>query len=143
MTSRLALAESVRGDVLAHAAAGARDPAGPREVCGVLVGERNDAGRSRVVDAVRVPNVADDPRTAYELDPVATLAAIESAERDGRDLVGFYHSHPESAPLPSAADRARATWTGYVYLIASPATDELRAWRWSGEAFDPVAVEGP
>jgi proteasome lid subunit RPN8/RPN11 len=45
-------------------------------------------------------------------------------------VVGFYHSHPDHPPSPSATD-AECAWPGYVYLIcsltASGAT-ETKAW---------------
>jgi len=47
-----------------------------------------------------------------------------------------------SAPVPSATDRARATWLGYVYLIVSP-PDALRAYRYVDDGFVelPIQVE--
>jgi proteasome lid subunit RPN8/RPN11 len=125
--------------LLEHAREGAAET--PAEVCGVLVGTRGDP--DRVTAVRRVANVADDPRHAYELDPAETVATIEAVEADGDDVVGFYHSHPEGAAQPSAVDRDRATWSGYVYLIVGlgPSEPEIRAWRWTGEAFDPLAVE--
>jgi proteasome lid subunit RPN8/RPN11 len=133
-SSKLVLTADVEASLLAHARDGAAaDP--PREVCGVLVGADD-----RVTDLRRVPNVADAPRTRYELDPEATLSAIDDAEAAGDDVVGFYHSHPESAAVPSAIDETQATWPGYVYLIVSPRDEVIRAWRWTGEAFDPLVV---
>jgi proteasome lid subunit RPN8/RPN11 len=137
----LVLTADVRAALFDHASEGAaRDP--PEEVCGVLEGGRGPP--DSVVSTTRVDNVADAPRSAYELDPAATVGAIDDAERAGREVVGFYHSHPESAPVPSAVDRERATWTGYVYAIVSPASDALRAYRFTGDGFDAldVRVEG-
>ena len=134
MTSNsLALTRNVAERLLAHAREGT-DP--PREVCGVLVGSEG-----RVTDLRRVPNVADDPRTRYELDPEAAMDAIDDAEDAGDSVLGFYHSHPESAAVPSETDRTQATWPGYVYVIVSPRDDEIRAWRWTGAAFDPLDVQ--
>jgi len=135
----LRLTSSVRDALLAHARDGAdREP--PEEVCGVLAGERGSP--DHVTGARRVPNVATHLRTEYELDPAATMATIDRIEDAGDEAVGFYHSHPESDPVPSATDRARATWKGYVYLIVSP-PDALRAYRYTGDGFEalPVQVE--
>ncbi len=124
----------------------------PAEVCGVLLGERagdadtergeRDADTAdRVAEAVPVANVADDPERFYELDPAETVAAIENAETRGRDVVGFYHSHPRGPAEPSEIDHKRATWTGYVYAIVAP--EEIVAYRWTGESFRPLRVETP
>jgi proteasome lid subunit RPN8/RPN11 len=135
-TETLRLSPAVRTDLVDHAAEGAdRDP--PEEVCGVLAGRR---APDRASATRRVPNVADHPRSRYELDPEATMAAVDAVEAAGDDVVGFYHSHPEGAPVPSATDRARATWTGYVYAIVSP-PDSIRAYRFTGDGFDELAVQ--
>lgn len=136
-SSRLVLPTDVRTALFSHARDGVAD--GRKEVCGVLAGERG-AEHDRVTDARRVTNVADAPRVAYELDPEETLRTVEAIEAAGLDVVGFYHSHPESAARPSETDRAQATWTGHVYCIVSPAEDAIRAWRWTGESFERLDV---
>lgn len=136
-TDSLLLARDALDALLEHTHEGAaRDP--PAEVCGVLAGVRGPP--DRVTVARRVPNVAAHPRAEYELDPAATMAAIDRVEDRGDDAVGFYHSHPESDPVPSATDRARATWPGYVYLIASP-PDAFRAYRYTGDGFAELSVQ--
>jgi proteasome lid subunit RPN8/RPN11 len=132
----LVLAPGVRDALLDHAREGA-DREHPEEVCGVLAGECGPP--DRVTATRRVPNVAAHPRTEYELDPAATMAAIDRVEDRGDDAVGFYHSHPESDPVPSATDRARATWPGYVYCIVSP-PDAVRAYRYVDDGFVEIPV---
>ncbi|WP_224449130.1 desampylase [Haloprofundus salilacus] len=140
--TRLLLATAASDAIFSHAREGLRSDGGPREVCGVLCGERTDGDApNRVTGVRRVPNVAADPRSRYELDPEATLSAIESVEATDDDVVGFYHSHPESRARPSETDRREATWEGYVYLVVSPTRDEMGAWRWTGERFVPLEVE--
>jgi proteasome lid subunit RPN8/RPN11 len=157
---------AVRDALLAHAREGCRrDP--PVEVCGVLGGERGGTGAGEsgpaagrasgtVTEARRVPNVADAPRTRYELDPAATMATLEELEADGLAHLGFYHSHPHGPLAPSATDRDGAHWPGYVYAIVAPfdvadtsASDgggegdregALGAWLWTGDAFERLDV---
>ena len=107
----------------------------PEEICGVLGGR---AGR--VTHAEPVPNVAADPESRYELDPAATIEAIDRVEESAEHL-GFYHSHPRGPPEPSATDEARATWPGYVYCIVVVPDSTVKAWRWTGERFDELTVE--
>ncbi|WP_248897870.1 desampylase [Haloplanus halobius] len=136
-TESLRLTPPARDALLDHAREGA-DRAPPAEVCGVLAGTRGPP--DRVTETRRVENVASTPRSRYELDPEATMAAIDDVEAAGTDVVGFYHSHPESDPVPSATDHERATWEGYVYVIVSP-PDSIRAYRYTGEGFDPLPVQ--
>ncbi|MUV59049.1 M67 family metallopeptidase, partial [Halogeometricum sp. CBA1124] len=79
------------------------------------------------------------PRREYELDPAGTVATIDRLESTGLDVVGFYHSHPESDPVPSRTDERRATWPGYVYLLCNP-DGRLNAYRWTGETFDRLSL---
>lgn len=122
--------------LLTHAREGA-----PAEICGVLGGTRTGTGAT--VETVRsVPNVADAPRTRYELDPERQLGVIEDLEARGEEIVGFYHSHPDGPPGPSATDRAQATWPDAYYVILSLAGDpSIGAWRFTGERFEDAPVE--
>lgn len=112
----------------------------PAEMCGVLLGTGRESDPVRVVDTSAVPNVADEPRTRYELDPGAVAQVFASVEGEGEssastpdeatgstEVVGFYHSHPRGPPGPSATDRAQAQWPGYVYVIVSLTTDRAQA----------------
>lgn len=153
---RLLLTPAVRERLFEHAREGTEESERSDEsveICGVLGGEADvatddtdgsDERTARVTDLRTVPNVAETPRFRYDLDPSATVEAIDALERAGLDHLGFYHSHPEGPRGPSRTDEARATWPGYVYLIVSLGEDPaIGAWRWSGESFVqlPVAVE--
>ncbi|WP_380677138.1 desampylase [Salinigranum sp. GCM10025319] len=117
--------------LLDHARQGA-----PEEICGVLGGRDG-----RVTTAEPVPNVASDPERRYELDPAATIDAIDRVEASAStEHLGFYHSHPRGPPDPSATDEAEATWPGYVYCIVSVPDASLSAWRWTGERFERLSV---
>jgi proteasome lid subunit RPN8/RPN11 len=106
----------------------------------VLAGEHNDE-RSRVVAAHPTANVAEAPRTRYRIGPEELLATVEEIEAGGREVVGFYHSHPSGPERPSATDEARATWSGYSYVICSLAGEpSLGSWRWTGERFEAEEI---
>ncbi len=107
------------GDVVGAIRAHARE-ALPDECCGFLLGHAPGDVRA----SARAANRAADSRSRFALDPAEVLAAHRSAARAGRDVVGFYHSHPRGPATPSAHDRALA-WPGHVYVIA--AGDSLRA----------------
>lgn len=92
-----------------------------REVCGVLLGVW---GAPTVVDGVvRGINILH-ARDRYMLDAASLLQADDAASARGGSVVGFYHSHPNQAAIPSISDRQTA-WHGFVYLIVS--TDAAHA----------------
>ncbi|WP_176495804.1 Mov34/MPN/PAD-1 family protein [Sphingomonas sp. HMP6] len=82
------------------------------EVCGLLFGTP-----ARIEQALRCCNVAPDPRSAFEIDPVQLIAAHKAERRGGPRIVGCYHSHPSGPPLPSARDAAAAMTDGAIWLI--------------------------
>jgi proteasome lid subunit RPN8/RPN11 len=96
----------------------------PRECCGLLVG----SGQS-VVRSVRAKNV-DARATRYLIDPEDHFKAIRAARADGLEIIGAYHSHPASAPVPSPTDVSEAnSGPDFVYVIVSLVNAEARAFR--------------
>jgi proteasome lid subunit RPN8/RPN11 len=103
---RCTIAPGVLEEVIAHAL-GAR----PSECCGVLLGNEGE-----IVEAVRTRNLAQSANR-FLIDPEDHINARRAARGRGLVVVGFYHSHPSSAPEPSATDLAEASYPGHLYLI--------------------------
>jgi proteasome lid subunit RPN8/RPN11 len=92
----------------------------PHECCGVLVGKFEEAGDKTVRSVERCGNTrTDSPRNRYSISPVDLFRIQREAELQGRDLVGFYHSHPDHPALWSGTDLAEAHWSGCSYVITS------------------------
>ena len=126
----IAIPASALQEMLAHA----REEA-PRECCGLLVG-RGEA----VARIIRARN-ADVKATRYLIDPADHFAAIRSARADGLEVIGAYHSHPSSAPVPSPTDIAEANCgSDFLYVIVSPAGDDVRAYRIDGDKYVSVGL---
>ncbi len=93
----------------------------PAEGCGFLVGARRPDGEVVISHQLPVDNhrVADGAaRTRYFISPDDFRVAEREAAANGLQVVGVYHSHPDSAAQPSSYDREHA-WPWYRYLIAS------------------------
>jgi len=95
--------------VVAHAR-----EAAPAECCGLLLGTGNT-----VVAAARTRNTAGDPARRFEIDPQDHVDARREARGRGLAVLGFYHSHPRSQPVPSPTDLAEASYPDHLYLIVS------------------------
>jgi len=123
----LRIAVSARAELEALAAASY-----PVEGCGVLVGSFAGDGGVEVVEASAGRNlVTDRAHDRYELDPGDIVAAERAARAAGRDVVGFWHTHPDHPARPSRFDTERA-WPEYVYVICATTAEgvaDLRAWR--------------
>jgi proteasome lid subunit RPN8/RPN11 len=114
-------------ELLAHA----REEA-PRECCGLLIGKGE-----AVVRSVRARNL-DASATRYLIDPEDHFAAIRAARAEGLEVIGAYHSHPSSAPVPSPTDVAEAnSGSEFLYVIVSLSGDEVRAYRMERGTFTP------
>ena len=117
----------------------------PREGCGLLVG-RDLAGERAVEYAVPTRN-ADATARRYAIPPEEFLVAERAARERGLEVVGFYHSHPDVEPAPSATDTA-AAWPHYTYLIVgveAGKSGEVTAWRLAPDGFvaEPLRQPAP
>lgn len=98
--------------ILDHAAAGL-----PNEACGLLGGYEEEGNRI-VTDVYLLRNV-DESREHFSMDPAEQFATIKDIRSKGRQLLGNFHSHPESPSRPSQEDIRLAFDPKMNYLILS------------------------
>jgi proteasome lid subunit RPN8/RPN11 len=91
----------------------------PHECCGVLLGRAQD-GINIVADAIPAANTrTDSAHNRYNIAPQELIRIQREARRQGLDIVGFYHSHPDHPAQWSKTDFAEAHWFGCSYVITS------------------------
>jgi desampylase len=126
------LSGAVRADIIAHA----REEA-PRECCGLLIGSGD------VIDGnVRVRNMHSNP-ARFLIDPAAHIATNRRLRGTARSVVGCYHSHPHSPPIPSATDLAEAYYPDFVWIIVSFSSSrdgEIAAFRITPESVMTMVI---
>ncbi len=103
----------VRDRLIAHA----REES-PRECCGLLLGRDCEVAEVR-----RARNVASSPVTRFVIDPKDHIDARREGRARGLEILGFYHSHPHGAAVPSATDLAEAAYPGCIYAIIGLGAD--------------------
>lgn len=86
----------------------------PEEACGLLLGTPD-----RITSAIAAQNQALDRARAFEIDPAMLLSAQRQERAGGPRVVGYYHSHPNGAPFPSAVDADRAVADGRLWVIVA------------------------
>jgi S-sulfo-L-cysteine synthase (O-acetyl-L-serine-dependent) len=100
----------------------------PDECCGALLGTRPDS----VEEILELDNAsAGERRRRFVITPADFVRAEAAAERAGRDVLGFYHSHPDHPAHPSQFDLDHA-WPNLSYPIVSVRdgrSAEIRSWR--------------
>jgi proteasome lid subunit RPN8/RPN11 len=123
------LSRRAHDEIIAHA-----QEMAPAECCGLLVG----TGET-VAEAVRTANVDVNPNR-FEIDAGDHIRARRAARARGREVLGFYHSHPHSDATPSPTDLAEAHYPDHLYLIVSlrPEPAEVRLHRLEADGFAEV-----
>lgn len=101
----------------------------PEEACGLLAGRLE--GDEAWVEKVYLLENADHSPAHFSLSPADQLNAILDTRRQGLELIGNWHSHPETPSRPSAEDIRLALDPTVSYLILSLAgqTPVLRSFR--------------
>jgi proteasome lid subunit RPN8/RPN11 len=93
----------------------------PDECCGVLLGE-SSAGVWRVTRAVPAGNTrTDSAHNRYNIAPLELVRIEREGRRQGLEIAGFYHSHPDHPSQWSTTDFAEAHWLGCFYVITEVA----------------------
>ena len=89
----------------------------PDECCGAMLG-RTDDGEKLVSVAVPLENAySGEKKARYELRPEDLLAAEKEARRQGMDLIGIFHSHPDCDAYFSETDlKNSCPWYSFVVL---------------------------
>ena len=104
----------------------------PNEACGLVAFK--DARAERYLPGRNA--LASPYRYELEIDP-----QVWFLEDDGFELAVF-HSHPETAPIPSRTDRELAgLWSGRPFLIYGLKADELRAWRVERDGVEEIPLD--
>ena len=91
----------------------------PEEGAGFLLGSANGE-RRQVTALLELPNAREDAarHNRYLLTPQDYLQGEDEAARQGLDVLGVFHSHPDHPNRPSEFDREWAMpW--FSYLITS------------------------
>lgn len=89
----------------------------PNESCGLLGGTRD--GDSHFIEKVYFLTNIDASREHFSMDPREQLAAVKDMRANGYELLGNFHSHPESPSRPSEEDKRLAYDSTMHYMILS------------------------
>jgi proteasome lid subunit RPN8/RPN11 len=122
----------------------------PLEVCGVLT-TADPLARS-VARVIPVANhEIQQPRVRYQIAPEDLVRIQREESAAGREILGYYHSHPDHPAGPSETDRriaAEGLSDGVLHLVigvqgGTQATPSAWVFRDASQAFEaePLQVE--
>jgi proteasome lid subunit RPN8/RPN11 len=85
----------------------------PKECCGVMLGSAQN-----VKQAVPLPNVYTGPQEDFfVMDPLDLHRVDQRARKEGLDVIGIFHSHPNCDAYFSKRDLEHScSWFSYVVL---------------------------
>ena len=89
----------------------------PNESCG-LIGGVKEADGKHIKKVYLLTNI-DASNEHFSMDPKEQLKAIKDMRANGLELLGNFHSHPESPSRPSEEDKRLAYDSKVNYLILS------------------------
>lgn len=92
----------------------------PYECCGLLIGRFDSVDEKVVFETYPISNAREESakRNRFLIQPEELMKGERYARTRDLEVVGFYHSHPESPAVPSQYDLEHA-WPTYSYIIVS------------------------
>ena len=98
----------------------------PYECCGLLLGRFGEDGKV-VNETYPISNAREESakRNRFLITPEELMLGERYARGKDLEVVGFYHSHPDSPAEPSRYDLEHA-WPTYSYIIVSTTADQAR-----------------
>ena len=110
----ISISEQLLTEIREH---GVRDY--PYECCGLLLG-RFEADTKLVNETYPISNAREESakRNRFLIEPAELMRGEKYARSKELEVVGFYHSHPDSPARPSQYDLEHA-WPTYSYIIVS------------------------
>ena len=101
--------------------------AGPSESCAMLLGTHSDQ-QWNVKEVFLTRNAHNDSETSFIIHPEELLQGYQLAEKKQLELVGIFHSHPDSSASPSNFDKKFMKVNGDIpWIIFSGINTDLKA----------------
>jgi len=111
----------------------------PIEACGVLFGDIN--GKTAIVRKIAIITNTLASSTNFQVHPEEFVKALLEAEKNGMQLIGFFHSHP-MASHPSPRDiKYMKLWPKTVWVIISSIDYSVKAYQNVNNKIQKITIE--
>ena len=98
----------------------------PNESCAILFGEKIDDAWN--VKEVFLTENIDKSQTNFTISPEELLKGYQLAAKMHSELVGVFHSHPNSDAIPSSTDKKFMQNNPIPWIIFSGVNNDLKAY---------------
>ena len=121
MQNIISFSETQKRQLLEHA-----EKESPNESCAILYGKIKE-DIAIVIEIYFTKNIDESPIN-FTISNEELIKAYKVAEEKRLDIVGIFHSHPDSLPAPSSTDKKFMQTNPVVWVIYSGSTKEFKAY---------------
>jgi proteasome lid subunit RPN8/RPN11 len=103
----------------------------PNETCALLFGKK-DNDKISIIEIYSTENIEKSPIN-FTISNEQLIQGYKIAEDKGLDVIGIFHSHPDSEPYPSETDKKFMEINPVAWVILSLVTNEFKAYMFESE----------
>ena len=112
----------------------------PSESCAMLLGKK--VGDNWNVEEVFLTQNVDNSQTNFTISPEELLEGYQLAEKRHLELVGVFHSHPNSDAIPSSTDKTFMQNNPVPWIIFSCVNNSLKAYLLDSDVIEiPIKID--
>ena len=98
----------------------------PNESCAILYGDIKN--ENSIVKEIWLTENIEKSSVEFTLSPEQTLEMHEKEKEIGLQIIGIFHSHPNSQASPSSTDKRFMENNPYVWIIYSGVNKDFKAY---------------
>ena len=103
----------------------------PNESCALLFGKKNN--ETITIDEIFPAENIEKSPTNFTISNEQLIQGYKIAEEKGLEVIGIFHSHPDSEPYPSATDKKFMEINPVAWVIFSTVTNEFKAYMYEDD----------
>ena len=112
----------------------------PSESCAMLLGKKVDDNWN--VEEIFLTQNVDNSQTNFTISPEELLEGYQLAEKRHLELVGVFHSHPNSDAIPSSTDKTFMQNNPVPWIIFSCVNNSLKAYLLDSDVIEiPIKID--
>ncbi len=104
----------------------------PDECCGLMLGRQTDNKAVKIQECIPLNNMENRLQSGryFTVSPMSVWSVEKAARKRGMEIIGIYHSHPDTGAYLSEEDEQKMI-PGQIYAVVSVGNDgcrEIRMW---------------
>lgn len=114
--------------------------ASPNESCALLFGKKEN-NKMVIKEVFLTKNIEESP-VNFTISNEQLIHGYKEAEEKGLDVIGIFHSHPNSEPYPSTTDKKFMEINPVAWVIFSDISKGFKAYMYESDIIEiPIVTE--